>query len=402
MGSRGPGSGNGSSPGGPSGAPGTVHYVGTPRELDRLAGALRGASRLALDCEAAGFHRYSDRICLIQLSLDRETFLLDPLAVDPAPVLRPVLEDAGVEVVMHGADFDLRVLDRDLEIRLRGLFDTQVAGALLGVNGLGLSSLLERTLGVKLSKKYQRADWAKRPLPQGMLDYAALDTAHLLELSDRLRSELRTKGREEWAVEESRKLEAIRWEPDEEDPVTRIKGARDLSSREMARLRAIIEWRDRVARERDRAPFRVAGNDSLLEAARGNPISVDDVANLPGINPRVARSEGERLLKLLKDANQVPESEVEGYPRFQGPGRERPGPEAEERLNRLKEVRNRRARDLEIDRGTLLPNHVLETLAQSPPGDLAELKAVDGVRDWRAQALGEDLLKALGSTSAKS
>ena len=370
--------------------------------MDRVAGALRGVSRLALDCEAAGFHRYSDRICLIQLSLDRETFLLDPLALDPAPVLRPVLEDSGVEVVMHGADFDLRVLDRDLGIRLRGLFDTQVAGALLGVNGLGLSSLLERTLGVKLSKKYQRADWAKRPLPQGMLDYAALDTAHLLELSDRLRGELRARGREEWAVEESRKLEAIRWEPDEEDPVTRIKGARDLSSREIARLRAAIEWRDQVARERDRAPFRVAGNDTLLEAARRNPISMDDVANLPGINPRVARSEGERLLELLKNANQVPESEVEGYPRFQGPGRERPGPEEEERLNRLKEVRNRRARDLEIDRGTLLPNHVLEALAQSPPGDLAELKAVDGVRDWRAEALGADLLEVLDSTSAKS
>lgn len=392
--------GTGTENAGRSGATGSVRYVDTPEALDELGRALRGVTRLALDCEAAGFHRYSDRVCLIQLTTGDRTFLVDPLALDPAPVLRPILEDPEVEVVMHGADFDLRILDRDLGIRLRGLFDTQVAGALLGVDGLGLSSLLERTFGVRLAKKYQRADWAKRPLPEAMREYAALDTAWLLELADRLVAELRVKGREAWAREESRKLEDIRWEPADEDPVVRIKGARDLTVREIARLRAAIEWRDRVARERDRAPFRIAGNDTLLEAARRNPIGIDEVAGLPGINPRVAREEAERLLDLLLEANRVPEGEVEGYPPPAGNGRARPEPAAEERLDRLKEVRNRRARALEIDRGTLLPNHVLETLAESPPGDLAELKAVEGVREWRAEALGQELLDALAAGSA--
>ena len=127
---------------------------------------LEVADRIALDCEAAGYHRYSDRLCLVQLTTAGRTYLLDPLEIDPAPALRAVLEDSGTEVVMHGADFDVRLIDRDLGIRVARLFDTQIAASLLGVEALGLSFLLENRLGIKLSKKYQKADWAQRPLPR--------------------------------------------------------------------------------------------------------------------------------------------------------------------------------------------------------------------------------------------
>jgi ribonuclease D len=379
-----------------------TRYVESRKGLAQVRRSLEGVTRLALDLEAAGFHRYSDRICLIQLSTENETFLLDPFSLDPAPVLRPVLEDPEVEVVMHGADFDLRVLDRDLGIRVRGLFDTQVAASLLGVNGVGLSSLLERTLDVRLSKKHQRADWAQRPLPQGMRDYAAMDTAHLLELADRLKAELRAKKRLEWALEESRELEKVRWEPPtEEDPVLRVKGSRELTPRELARLRAALEWREEVARKRDRAPFRIAGNEVLLEAARRGPTSLEGLEGLRGMNRTLARKEGDRLLELFREVSGRPEDELEGYPEFEGPGRGRPLPEEEERLARLKEARNARARELEMDRGTLLPNHVLEALAESPPENLDELADVDGVREWRLEAVGKELLSALGSAPAE-
>jgi ribonuclease D len=156
------------------------------------------------------------------------------------------------------------------------------------------------------------------------------------------------------------------------------------------------------AREKDRAHFRVAGTDTLLEAARRNPISVDDVAELPGMNARLARSEGGRLLDLLRDANKAPDEEVRAYPRYEGTPRERPGPEVEERLARLKEVRNERAKALEIDRGTLLPNHILEALAESPPSGLAELGAMDGLQDWRVEALGTQLIEALEPSRARA
>ncbi len=152
---------------------------------------------------------------------------------------------------MHGADFDLRLLDRDLGIRLGGLFDTQVAAALLGESALGLQALLESRLGVSLSKKYQRADWADRPLKDGMLDYAADDTRYLMRLADLLLEDLRAAGRESWAREECRALEESATAPGDdepEDPVTRVKGARDLSPREVTALREALEWRDAIAR----------------------------------------------------------------------------------------------------------------------------------------------------------
>ncbi|HUP51464.1 MAG TPA: hypothetical protein VM198_03235, partial [Longimicrobiales bacterium] len=132
-------------------------HIQSPSDAEGLRAELAGTRRLALDCEAAGFHRYSDQLCLLQLSTERSTWVIDPLAFDPSELLRKPLERPDVRVVMHGADFDLRLLRRDLDIGLRGLFDTQIAAQLLAEEGLGLSALLESKLAVRLSKKYQRA-----------------------------------------------------------------------------------------------------------------------------------------------------------------------------------------------------------------------------------------------------
>ena len=160
-----------------------IRYVDDPTSLEDARAALAGAGALAVDCEAAGFHRYSDRLCLLQVTCGERTYLFDPFVLDPAPALEEPLRDPSVEVVMHGADFDLRLLDRDLGLRVRSLFDTQIAASLLGVTGVGLQTLLRDRFGIRLSKKYQQADWARRPLPEPMLEYAARDTAHLGDLA---------------------------------------------------------------------------------------------------------------------------------------------------------------------------------------------------------------------------
>jgi len=280
----------------------TYRLIDEESALADVSDRLPSLRAIALDCEAAGFHRYTDRLCLIQLSTPEETFLLDPLAVDLRPVLRPILEDPGIEVVMHGADYDLRLLHRDLGTRLRGLFDTQAAAALLGATSLGLASLLETHLGVRLSKAHQRADWAQRPLPDELLDYAAADTDHLLRLRNVLLEKLREQGREDWAREEFRGLEETRWEEDgDTDPVTRIKAARGLSPREVTALRVALEWRDGIARERDRAPFRVAGDAALLSVVAARPDSPEALAAIKGISPRLAKERGPALIRQLRE-----------------------------------------------------------------------------------------------------
>ncbi len=374
----------------------TYVLIDGPHQASELRNALSRQRRIALDCEAAGFHRYTDRLSLLQLSTLEGTYILDPLAFDVSELLKASLEDPGVEVLMHGADYDLRLLDRDLGIRLHGLFDTQVAAALLGESSLGLAALLEKYLNVRLSKKYQRADWAKRPLPSDMLDYAAADTQYLHRLSDILRDQLEEAGRLAWALEECELLEEVRWENDPgQDPVLRVKGARDLPPRDVTALREALAWRDEVARERDRAPFRVAGDPTLVAAARERPRSVDGLSGIKGMNPRLARDVGQDLVERLNRVEDLPEESLEPYPRRDRNGPGRPPPEVEELQNRLKSVRNRRADDLGIDRGTLISNAVLLEIARAEPRSREQLAALPGIRRWQVEVMGDALLAAL-------
>jgi ribonuclease D len=378
----------------------SYRYIQDESQAGTLAEELGRVKRLALDCEAAGFHRYTDRLCLVQVSTDSQTYVVDPLSFDPTDLLRAPLEDPAVEIVMHGADFDLRLLDRDLGIRLGGLFDTQVAAALLGAEQLGLAALLETHLGVRLSKKHQRADWAERPLSASMLDYAASDTRHLMELADILRKSLGEAERVAWAEEECRALEANAFaaqEPDpaEQDPVLRVKKARDLPPRDVTALREALEWRDAIARRRDRAAFRVVGDPPLLEAVASSPRDTAELGNIKGFPGALARSEGKELLRRLKNVSRMPEEELKGYPRLRGRGPGRPPPEVEAVADRLKAARNRRADELGLDRGTLLSNGVIAAIALAAPRNAEALASVEGMRRWQVEAVGTELLDVL-------
>ena len=294
---------------------GKIRYVDDGEGLEAVRSTLQATDRIALDCEAAGYHRYSDRLCLIQLSANGQTYLMDPFEVDPAPVLRPALEGSEVEVVMHGADFDVRLLARDLGIRLGKLFDTQIAASLLGMDAIGLSALLKSELRVHLSKRYQKADWARRPLPSPMRKYAARDTVHLIALAAHLRRALEQAGRLEWAVEEFRELEQVRFEKSEgKDPVRSVKEARMLGPREVDRLREALGWRDQLGRELDRALFRVAADAVLVEAARTNPATVSALSGIRGMSPALAAEWGSDLLARFRDVDDRPEDGPGGIP----------------------------------------------------------------------------------------
>lgn len=376
-----------------------LHHIADAQAARSAAERLTSRTTLALDCEAAGYHRYSDRLCLVQLSGPADTWLIDTLALDASGVLRPPLEDPGREIIMHGASYDLRLLSRDLGIRARGVFDTQVAAALIGETALGLSALLARFLGVHLPKKYQRADWAMRPLPPEMLEYAAADTRHLAPLADVLRARLKEKERLAWASEEFRRLErtASKREDPDPDPATNLKNARRLAPRALQRLRALWTWRDEVARRKDRAPFRVAANDVLLKLAESPPRSVRELGRRPGLSPVLARTDGGRLLEHLNRADSIPEARIAPGRRRREGSFPRLPPEAEQRARELRAARVRRARELGLDPGLLLPNKTITEIVRANPGSLEALARVPQVRAWQVEVLGDvalDILRA--------
>ena len=213
-------------------------YVDTPKELAEFISAVQRESRVGVDTEAASFHRYRDRIYLLQISSPTQTALIDPVAI-AAQDLGPVgalLADPQLEKIFHDADYDLRVLDRDYGFHAARLFDTRVAAQLAGEPAIGLAALLEKYVGVKLDKEHQKADWSIRPLTSPMLAYAAADTQHLLALRDALEPRLTALGRLAWAAEEFKQVESLRWTAPAgsgDDSYLRLKGAKGLSPRSL-------------------------------------------------------------------------------------------------------------------------------------------------------------------------
>ncbi|MGH7530570.1 MAG: ribonuclease D, partial [Gemmatimonadales bacterium] len=328
-------------------------YVSTPAALAAFVAAARREPRVAVDTEAASFHRYHDRIYLVQLSGARDTALIDPLAIPDLTPVGDLLADPAIEKVFHDADYDLRVLDRDYGFRAVRLFDTRIAAQLAGEPAIGLAALLQKYAGVRLAKEHQKGDWSRRPLPPAMLEYAAADTRHLLALRDALERRLRELGRFPWAAEEFRRLEALRWTgaaQGETDLHLRVKGARGLPPRSLAAFAELHRWRDTVAGRDDLAPFRVIGNDALLAVSRALPHTPADLSRIKELPASLARRHGPALLAAVARARALPDAALPRLPRPARPPRD---PGFDERVERLKAARNRIAGAAGLDPGVL-------------------------------------------------
>jgi ribonuclease D len=375
------------------------HYVDSTERLRDLIEAFRAEPLVAVDTEAASFHRYVDRVYLVQISTRTTTAIIDPLAIGDLTPVGALLSDPRVETVFHDADYDLRTLDRDYGFRARTVFDTRIAAQLLGEPSIGLAALLEKYLGVKLSKAHQRADWSLRPLPPGMLAYAAADTRHLPALRDALRERLQNIDRLFWAEEEFRRLEGLRWSGsgDSADGYLRIKGAHSLSPRQLAALRELYLWRETLAAAQDKATFRIIGNESLLAISKALPRSPQDLSAIREVPASLARRHGAALGAAVERALVLPEREL---PRRERGARLPRDPDLETRVERLKAARNAVAQRLGLDPGVLCGKAILESVARRRPEDLSALAGIDEVRKWQVDILGDALLRALQGSDA--
>ncbi len=371
-------------------------YIDTAPELAAFVTAARREHRVGVDTEAASFHRYRDRIYLLQVSSPTQTAVIDPVAI-AAPGLEPfggLLADPQVEKTFHDADYDLRVLDRDYGFRAVRLFDTRIAAQLAGEPAIGLAALLEKYIGVKLDKEHQKADWSLRPLTPSMLAYAAADTRFLLGLRDALEQRLKTLNRLSWAMEEFKQLESLRWSGPggEEETYLRLKGAKGLSPRSLAALRLLHRWRDTVAERDDRAPFRIIGNDALLAVSRALPASRTDLGHIRDLPSSLARRHGEALLDAVQRAKALPETDL---PRLERRPRVHKDPGFDARLERVKAVRNRIATELGLDPGVVSGRTTLEAVVRACPANRTALEQVGEIRRWQIDVLGDALLEAV-------
>jgi len=369
--------------------------IQTAEEVEELGQRLRRERVIAVDTEADSFFHYFDKLCLIQIAFKDEIFLVDPLALPPqglAP-LAPVFADPNIRKLFHAADYDLYVLQRYGSFAVRNLFDTMISAQLLGYRSVGLAALVEKHYGVQLSKDQQRTDWSRRPLREQQLEYAASDVRYLVDLATLLEKELKSAKRLTWAEAEFRSLEGKVWPEREFDPdgYLRIKGARQLSPLGRNVLRELFLMRDKRAREKDRPPFKVLGNGTLLDLAEDPPRTKRALANHRGITDLVVRRFGGDILEAITRGVEAPEDS--GQAAKPAPtNRRRLDRRAEHRLERLKSWRATRSKELDLDPGVFCANAALEEIAAARPRNLDDLQKLDHVKSWWIEGFGEEVL----------
>ena len=372
----------------------TTRWVRTAADLAALGERLRGARAIGLDTEADSLHHHREKVCLIQLATDGGEFLLiDPLSVRELDALGTALADADLVKVLHGADYDVSSLKRDFGFRIARVFDTMIASRFLGLPEVGLQGVLRNELGVTLSKSSQKDDWSVRPLTPLQEQYALADVRHLLPLYERLSGKLRAQGRLAWVEEESAAVAALEGVRRVRDPDgwLRVKGARRLPPRQQAVLRELHEWREDLAEATDIPPFRIVSPQALLALAQAPPLEARQVQRTPGL-PRLARQRADELVAAAARARALPEDRL---PRVSREHRPVMAPAVTRRIDALRTWRADAARRLALDVSLVLPQRVLERVAEAAPSDAAGLEQVEGLRRWRVQELGAEMLRAL-------
>jgi ribonuclease D len=364
----------------------------TSAEVATLARELRREPVLAVDLEADSMHRYREQVCLLQLSVPERTVLIDPLQGASLEPLAEQFADPAVRKIFHAADYDLRCLYRDFGLQVHGLFDTMISAQLLGEEKIGLADVLVKHFGVALDKRFQRADWAIRPLPPGMIAYAAEDTRHLHRLMALFETRLNEAGRMTWAAEEFRLLEGVRFSEQDGPLCLRLKGAGTLDRRQLGVLEELLQWRETEAERRDRPPFQVVGNPILLAVAKYAPQTAAALAAIEELPARLRDRYGRDLLAAVGRGLALPTGALPAWPRT--PRTER-DPAVELRLSALKSWRREKAAALVIDPGVLINNALLEALARDKPVSAAALEAFPGLKQWQRQALGAELCAVL-------
>ncbi len=373
-------------------------WVDEAEGLEEVARAMTRAKRVAVDTESDSMHSYFEKVCLIQINTGERAFLVDPLALNgELSVLAAPFASRKILKIFHGADYDVVCLKRDFDFEIRAIFDTMVAAQCLDVQKFGLADLVAAGFGDILEKKHSRTDWARRPLSDSELLYSYLDVKYLIDLSHQFEKRLKEGDVFEEAVVEFLRLEEREQTPRQFDPdgYIRIRGSRDLSSKELSVLRELFLIRDQRSRRVDRPPFKVLANETLLRISRAAPRSQHELSAIKGVTRFVIRRQGDQILKAI--ARGVSRG-APPVPARRKPRGMRLNPMQQRQLERLKDWRKVAAVKRGVPHLVVLPNHAIQEVVVEQPRDIQALGALSTVGRKRARVHGEEILGILASS----
>jgi len=370
----------------------SCEWIETLPRLEEAIRILGQAKIIGVDLEADSMYHYFEKVCLLQISTESSSYIMDPLALRDLSALRPLFSNPRIRKVFHGADYDIRSLHRNFQIAVENLFDTQSACKFLGLRETGLEALLRSRFHVELNKKYQRADWSQRPLSPEMVEYAAMDGRYLIPLARMLEKELEEKNRLAWVEEECLLLSKVRFMPPNHAPLfLKVKGAFRLDPRSLAVLAALLEFRETQAQALDLPPARVLRNELLLELAVKKPLSLEELEKGEILSRGQSGRYGTRLLQEIHRALALPKEDLPVYPREARPDL---SPSVRKRVKALKAWREMRAKHLGLEPGILMNNELINALALKNPRSIKEMGEIPGLKKWLEIHFGQEILAA--------
>ena len=371
-----------------------MKFIDSPPQLDEALKKIDNAERLALDTEADSLHHYYEKLCLLQISVPGEDYVIDSLAGLNLKKLMEILQQKPL--ICHGADFDLRMLKKFCDFRPKEVFDTMLAAQFLGYSRLSLAGLVDEHFKVHLSKKAQKADWSRRPLTQELLEYASNDTHYLLRMRSLLTKELNAQGRLSWLEESCHALIAATGRVREVHPESlwRIKGYKALKGKELVFLKELWHWREKEAQRKDKPRFKVLSSEQLLKMARWFSAHPQKPVHVcPHLPKSMKGSKVVSLEKVVKKASEIsPET-------LQEPERQKTGKRFSNRekaiLDSLKKERKALAEELKCDSSLIASNAVLERLVREYPSNIEELRSLKLLLEWQMNLVAERFLGIL-------
>jgi ribonuclease D len=363
--------------------------VNNAETFQEMLAHLKTQPDIAIDTESNSLYVYQERVCLIQISTAEKDYLIDTLVMPGLDGLAPLFADPKIQKVFHAGDYDLATLKRDYGFEFVNLFDTMLAATALAEPSIGLAALLEKYLGVVMEKKYQRADWGKRPLSSEMLLYAQSDSHYLLDLRDILIKKLKDANRLDSVLEDSAAVARITLPMKEiEENIWKVRGAQDLNPMSLSLLKQLNHFREDLARQRDVPPFKVFSDRVMTEIASTQPHFQEELGLLPSLSPRFIKRYGSQIMKVIQEwrKNPIP---------VKARKNNRPSDRELKLRDKLSNWRKAIGAKEKVPSNVVLPRDLLELIAHHDPATKEELEIVMRDYPYRFQRYGHQIFNVI-------
>ncbi len=374
--------------------------IQTQDALQELVDRLASEPVIAIDCEMDSMYSYSTNLCVVQFGWPGGEALMDGLADLDRSVLDRLFADPSIVKVFHGGENDIGLLRDRWSLDFVNVFDTMAASQVLGHDGYGLAAVLDRHYEVKLSKRFQKADWRVRPLPDDQAEYARLDVRYLIPLREVLLAELQELKRVDEAESEFARISqaVISQKPFDPDAWIKVKGSRELSPKLSGMVKALYIARNAIAERLDRAPYRVMHDSAIVALAAAAPKDEAAYRRVRGVNRRLNAQDTSSLLEAVASGVEAGEIPVPPRPSRRKPweaGKDRLTPAEEKVFDALRAWRKKRAHQRGVELARVATSALLAAIARVAPQTLDALAEVDGMKPWRMDEYGQSIVAAI-------